>query len=236
MNRKAKPTPSDIAAAERLRLLWDAKKAQSKAAGTSFTQESAGAEMGGITQGAVSQYLAGAIPLGYGATLKFARFLDVAPSEIRPDLDALPRELEPEDDFEDVQASTQGVALGAGVAPDEYAEAHSLKFKRSSLRRKGLRPGALEIYYGSGDSMEPRIKDGDAILVDRGDTRLVDDRIYFIRFDGHFFVKRLQVHSEFTFIVSDNRDDPQWRKPILVKEGDDFEIIGRVRWIGSWED
>lgn len=189
-----------------------------------------------MTQAAVSQYLRGTIPLGYGATLKFAQLLGVSPSEIRPDLDALPKDRLSTDEYDDIRATTQGVALGAGAVPEEYAETHSLKFKSSSLRRKGLRAPQLEIYYGSGDSMEPRIHDGDAILVDRSDTRVVDDKIYFIRYDGHFFVKRLQMNSGMLFIVSDNRDNPQWRKPILVKPSDDFEVIGRVRWLGSWED
>lgn len=76
----------------------------------------------------------------------------------------------------------------------------------------------------------------DAILIDKSDVRLVDDRIYFIRHEGHFYAKRLQKHAGLTFIVSDNRDDPRWRKPVVVQQGDDFEVIGRVRWIGSWED
>ena len=65
---------------------------------------------------------------------------------------------------------------------------------------------------------------------------VIDDRIYFIRHDHHYFVKRLQKHGDLTLILSDNRDDPQWRKPLLVKDSDDFEVLGRVRWIGSWED
>jgi phage repressor protein C with HTH and peptisase S24 domain len=141
-----------------------------------------------------------------------------------------------DDEWEDVRGSAQAAALGDGMAPDEYAEAHRLKFRASSLRKKGLRPGRLEVYYGKGDSMEPRIRDGDAVLVDKSDTRIVDDRIYFIRHEQHYFVKRLQVHGDMVFIVSDNRDDPQWRKPLLVRPGDDFEVLGRVRWIGSWED
>lgn len=139
--------------------------------------------------------------------------------------------------WHDLNATMQGVALGDGMAPDEYAETHKLKFRDSSLRRKGLRPQNLEVYYGNGDSMEPRIKDGDAILIDKSDKRIVDDKIYFIRHEGHYFVKRLQVHGDrMVFIVSDNRDDPQWRKPVLVKPSDDFEVLGRVRWLGSWED
>ncbi|WP_202844748.1 XRE family transcriptional regulator [Luteimonas saliphila] len=140
------------------------------------------------------------------------------------------------EDWRDIRATIQGASMGAGMSPDDYAETHHLKFRASSLQRKGLRPPSLEVYYGRGDSMEPRIKDGDAVLVDKTDTRIVDDRIYFIRHEHHYFVKRLQKHGDLTLILSDNKDDPQWRKPVLVKDSDDFEVLGRVRWIGSWED
>lgn len=142
-----------------------------------------------------------------------------------------------ETEWEEVRASEQAVALGGGAAVDEYAETHKLKFKASSLRKKGLRPHLLEVYYGSGDSMEPRIRDGDAILFDTSDTRIVDDAIYVIRHDGHVYAKRLQkLGDDLVAIVSDNRADPQWRKPVVVRPADDFEVLGRVRWIGSWED
>jgi hypothetical protein len=135
-----------------------------------------------------------------------------------------------------VDATTQGVSLGGGSALEEYVETHQLKFRESSLRGQGLREQDLEVYYGRGDSMEPRIKDGDAILVNKAETRIIDDKVYFIRHEGHYFVKRLQTQDDMVFIVSENRDHPQWRKPVLVRPNDDFEVLGRVRWIGSWEN
>lgn len=39
----------------------------------------------GMSQGAVSQFMRGVVPLGIGATLKFAAFLGVPPDAIRPD-------------------------------------------------------------------------------------------------------------------------------------------------------
>lgn len=139
-------------------------------------------------------------------------------------------------DWSDIQGAAQSAALGDGSLPDEYAETHKLKFRASSLRRKGLRPDALQVYYGAGDSMEPRIRDGDAIMFDTSDTRVVDGRIYVIRYEGHVYAKRLQVHDDLVFIESDNATDPKWRRPVLVRPGDDFEVVGRVRWLGSWED
>lgn len=139
-------------------------------------------------------------------------------------------------EWEDVVAYDQAVAMGDGAAPADYAETHKLKFKASSLRRKGLFAKNLAVYYGAGDSMEPRIRDGDAILFDTSDTRPKDDCIYIVNFGGHFMAKRLQKIGDSWFLVSDNRDQPKWKKPVPVNLGDNCSLVGRVRWVGSWED
>jgi phage repressor protein C with HTH and peptisase S24 domain len=139
-------------------------------------------------------------------------------------------------DWTDIIASAQGLAAGGGSVPDDYAETHKLRFRQSSLARKGLRPKTLQVHYVSGDSMLPRLHDGDAILVDTSDTKIKDGAIYWIRYEGHHFVKQLHKAGKSTVIESMNKTDPQWRKPIVVADGDDFEPLGRVRWVGSWED
>lgn len=134
----------------------------------------------------------------------------------------------------DVDGFAQGAALGDGTVPEEWSETHKLKFREASLRRKGLKPQDLAVYYGSGDSMEPVIHDGDAIMFDRSDNRPKDDQLYVVRHDGHYFVKRLQKIGSAWCLVSENRDDPRWRKPRMIAEHDDFEIIGRVVWVARW--
>lgn len=141
-----------------------------------------------------------------------------------------------EHDWSNITAYSQQVAAGDGMSPEEYSETHSLKFKRSSLQRKGLHARKLSIFYASGDSMEPRIHDGDALLFDADDTMPKDGVIYVVRYDGGYYVKRLHQYGNQWFLVSENTSDPKWRKPVPVDPVNDFEILGRVRWIGSWED
>lgn len=142
---------------------------------------------------------------------------------------------EPQADWADVRGYRQGVALGPGAALDEYAEAHKLKFRSTSLRRKGLHAESLAVYYGSGDSMEPRIHDGDAILFDTSDTTPKDDAIFVVEYDGDIMAKRLLKLGDQWFLASDNGDDPRWRKPVPIDPDKGFQVVGRVRWIGSWE-
>lgn len=79
-NRKAKPSPADLAAAKKLRAEWDAR-----ARGLALTQDKMAAKMGG-SQGLVSQYLNGTIGLNYRALLLFADALQIKPETIRTDL------------------------------------------------------------------------------------------------------------------------------------------------------
>lgn len=150
-----------------------------------------------------------------------------------------PRDLpapELDDDWTDVLGYRQAAALGDGSIPDEYAETHKLRFRADSLRRKRLRPDALGVCYGRGDSMLPRIKSGDAILFDRSDTAPADGALFVVSYDGALLAKRLVSLGGRWFMESLNRDDPKWRKPLPIDEHKSFTIHGRVRWIGSWED
>lgn len=147
------------------------------------------------------------------------------------------------DDYSDVIGYSQAVGLGAaGVEAVEYAETHSLKFKKSSLRRRGILNRPLAVYYGKGDSMEPAINDGDAILFDTSDTRVVDGVLYVIQVNGaanpEYYVKRAMVLDAGVYFASDNPNgDHDWRKPkAMDSKRHPITVIGRVHWIGGWAD
>ena len=143
-----------------------------------------------------------------------------------------------EADWANVKGYAQAAGLGSGTEADEYAESHKLKFKTSSLRRKGLKADQLAVFYGRGDSMLPRIKPGDAILFDIGDTTPVDGAIYTVLWKGEYFVKRAEILDDVVYFRTDNPNgDHAWNKPKRMDaKRDPIEIVGRVRWIGSWED
>jgi phage repressor protein C with HTH and peptisase S24 domain len=237
-SRRAKPTQADIEAARRLRQAWEAAKRED---GT-LTQESAAAELG-INQSAVSQYLNGAIRLNYRVLLGFSKMLGIKPEQIRTDLpeqqmtNAVGEEPAIYSEWRDVLAHVQAASLGDGALPDEYAEAHRLKFRANSLRRQGLRADDLRVFYGRGDSMLPRVRDGDAVLFNTSQTTPDDGALFVVQRDGELFVKRCDIIDRTVYFRSDNPDgDHNWKKP---KRMDDpvrpIEILGKVRWIGSWE-
>lgn len=82
----AKPlTPEQKRDAERLTQFFQAWQSARREAGEPWTQEIA-AEALGMTQGALSQYLRGAIPLNFHALVAFARLIGTRPENISPAL------------------------------------------------------------------------------------------------------------------------------------------------------
>jgi len=146
-----------------------------------------------------------------------------------------------ESDWTDIRGYAQAVGLGNGAEADEYAESHKLKFKASSLHRKRLQPDALAVFYGRGDSMLPRVHNGDAVLFDTNDKRPRDGALFVIQVHGmgrEYQVKRAMILDDTIFFAADNPNgDHGWSKPRRMdSKREPIEIIGRVRWIGSWED
>lgn len=148
-----------------------------------------------------------------------------------------------EDGWADIEGYAQAIGLGDGPEAQEYAETHKLKFRAESLARKRLRPPMLKVMYGKGDSMEPRIHSGDAILFDTSDARPRDGALFVIMVDGggaakEYQVKRCEVLDDLVFFKADNpAGDHNWKKPKRMDNArHPIEIIGRVRWIGSWEE
>lgn len=95
-------TDAELEAQQNLRGIWNEKKKQLK-----LTQESAAHEMGFKTQGAVSHYINGLIPLNLSAILSFAKLLQVSPAEISTKL--VPAEFLPE--------GTVGMSVNEAISP-----------------------------------------------------------------------------------------------------------------------
>ncbi len=144
-------------------------------------------------------------------------------------------------DWGDIEGYAQAVGLSEGVEAQEYAETHKLKFRADSLRKKRLNPRNLAVFYGDGDSMEPRIHSGDAVLFDQSDTRPRDGQLYVILVPGagaeSYTVKRCELLDDLVLFKADNpKGDHGWKKPRRMDDPKrPIKIIGRVRWIGSWE-
>ncbi|KQM38099.1 helix-turn-helix transcriptional regulator [Sphingomonas sp. Leaf10] len=111
-----------------------------------------------------------------------------------------------------------------GLVEDDRGNG-ALRIDAALLRQLRVRPENASMITVAGDSMQPTLSDGDAILVDRGDRRGVSGAIHVVRHDDVLLVKRLARTRDGIELVSDNPAYP----PIAVTDRPD--IIGRVVWL-----
>lgn len=127
----------------------------------------------------------------------------------------------------DVEASA-----GHGRIFDEHEPTQLLGFRTDWLRKMGIAPNRAQALTAIGDSMEPTIRDGDLLLVDRSVSQIVDNGIYVMTLGGLVVVKRVQMRRDKSLLlISDNREryEPEIVPPDEVTT---LIIEGRVRWFG----
>lgn len=160
---------------------------------------------------------------------KLARFFGVPEAELgAPEDISFGSALTRRDGWADIPRLMLGASAGPGVVPAEEAAIGTIRFQSAWLRQQGLDPARLSAIAVAGDSMEPTLRDGDEILVDRG-QRTLRDGVLVVRLDEVLFVKRVALgRPGAVTLLSDN---PAYR-PIEVAPGD-VEVIGRVVWKGG---
>lgn len=117
-------------------------------------------------------------------------------------------------------------------------QTHKLKFRADALAEQRLSPQHLAVYYADGDSMEPRIHAGDAVLFDRSDTKPRHRKLYVVSTGGAVYVKRCAILDDgrVYFDSINPGGDHEWREARWMDNPKRrVDVLGRVRWIGSWE-
>jgi phage repressor protein C with HTH and peptisase S24 domain len=112
---------------------------------------------------------------------------------------------------------------GAGGAQEQAYDA--FRFSRRWLAEHGLEGAQLSAIRVVGDSMEPMLREGDEVLIDRRDQPFRDG-VHVVRLDDMLLVKRVASKGGGRFsLLSQNLAYP----PIEVG-AEDFTLIGRVVW------
>jgi len=125
-------------------------------------------------------------------------------------------------------------AAGGGSIVESEHVMDVLHFKEEWIRAE-LRasPADLHLIFVDGESMEPTLRPGDIILVDRRDQAQRRDGIYVLRLDGTLLVKRLQkLPGGNIKVSSDNKSYDPFTLRLEEMEAQDMAIIGRVIWVG----
>ena len=131
-------------------------------------------------------------------------------------------------DWADIPRLPLGASAGPGTVALDPAPVDRLRFSGRWLRQQGLEPAMLSVIEVEGDSMEPTLRDGDEILVDRSARPLLSG-LHVIRVDDVLLVKRLEPGSAGAIqIISDNPAYPRLERPRA-----DVAVLGRVVWKGG---
>lgn len=131
-------------------------------------------------------------------------------------------------DWADIPRLPLGASAGPGTLATDLAPVDRLRFSARWLRQQGLEPGMLSVIEVEGDSMEPTLRDGDEILVDRA-QRPLRSGLHVIRLDDVLLVKRLEPGPAGTLrVISDNPAYARMERPMA-----EVSVLGRVVWKGG---
>jgi phage repressor protein C with HTH and peptisase S24 domain len=131
-------------------------------------------------------------------------------------------------DYVEIPRLPLEASAGPGATAAQEIPFDSFRFSRRWLREQGLEPGQLSAIRVMGDSMDPLLRDGDEILVDRS-PRPFREGVHVVRLGEALHVKLLQaVPPARLRLISKN---PAY-EPVEVEMAD-VDVVGRVVWKGG---
>ena len=126
------------------------------------------------------------------------------------------------------------IKLSAGVVgwaiECHQDEAPPLFFRREWFESRGFRPDQLVAVKVEGQSMEPGLYEGDTIVINKNDTKVVDGEVFAVNYEGELVIKRLRRDAGEWFLASDNPDKRRYGDK---RCGEGVQIIGRVVYKNS---
>jgi phage repressor protein C with HTH and peptisase S24 domain len=119
--------------------------------------------------------------------------------------------------------------VGRDVQGVEEAGGARYAFRRQWLQSKGSVEELVHM-EARGDSMEPTIADGDMVLINSAQKKVIGGTLYALRTKNAVMVKRLQpIGTARLQVMSDNKLYDSYEIDLDIG---DIEIIGQVVWIG----
>ncbi|NYS09345.1 putative c repressor [Xanthomonas phage PBR31] len=200
------------------------------------------AEMGGVTEGAASQWLNGGTKTLKASTLaRLSKRLRVNQEWLRTGTPPIESDAIPSSEFDDFSMLPRLAVKAAGsngrgtIVFVEEEKSGRLAFRRDFLRGEGVKESEAAIIYVTGDSMQPTLPEGAAVLVDKSMRELRDNKIYAILVNDELKIKRLRKDiGGGVVIVSDNPDKTNHPDIHVPPDKEDYlSILGRAFWMGT---
>jgi len=124
-----------------------------------------------------------------------------------------------------VRIKVQAGITGFQVEPEHY-DGETMGVPTSWVRGERLVMSDLYATVVKGESMEPSLYDGDVIVVNTADKRLMDGAVYAVNYEGEVVVKRLVRDSGMWWLCSDNADQRRYHRKLC--KGAECIVIGKV--------
>jgi phage repressor protein C with HTH and peptisase S24 domain len=123
-------------------------------------------------------------------------------------------------------------SMGNGAVIHSEQVVDHLAFRAEWVRTElGTSPKNLILISAIGDSMEPSLRAGDLLLIDRSVEAVKQDAIYAISQDGELRIKRIQRLFDGSLIIKS--DNPKYRtEELSPSQAEQMRIVGRVVWSG----
>lgn len=140
------------------------------------------------------------------------------------------------DEFEEVpELADVRLAAGDGIENHSEEQTGVVLFRKSFLRSVGADNGRGRVVYAKGDSMDPDIKDGWALLVVASDCLtpkdLIPGEFYAVNYDGKMIVKQI-AKDDLTGRWVAKSTNKSYRD-IPLENGASVRILGPVAWAGG---
>ena len=122
---------------------------------------------------------------------------------------------------------------GGSIIHSEQIVDH-LAFKTDWVHKElGTDPKNLVLVHSMGDSMEPTIRSGDLLLVDRSKSRMKEDGIYLINLDDGLMVKRVEWLLGGSVVIRGDNTAVSREQLLPSTDLEKLQLLGRVVWVGS---
>ena len=160
---------------------------------------------------------------------RLAEFLGVAESELGgpPAPRAKKRAYAADEYWRSIPRLSLDASAGPGALADGEEPFDAFRFSRRWLQEMGLEGADLSAIRVEGDSMEPLLRSGDEIFVDR--NKRVGEGVFVVRIGDALHVKKVVASAPGRImLVSEN---PAYAPVELDREA--VEVIGRVVWKGG---
>lgn len=127
-------------------------------------------------------------------------------------------------DFVLIEELANDLGAGNGGSLKEYDEVDGHRaYRRDWIEKNGFNPNKLKLLQVKGDSMVPYVFDGNKVLINTADRRIIDGEHYAIRVGDYCKVKRLFTQGDGKIRVE------SYNAPVeYITRNDDAEVLGIV--------